>query len=238
MASSIPGQSNGAPGSTSSTYIRSQFSLNPPPPLGSPDDLPPPGYAPSDAPSTIEDNSGWGANTTASSIDGGSQMGMANGTCSIAVPPPMLPPTYLSSAMSTSSGDSSSGGSRQSSSNHSQPMKSFSHIIPGANHHHHHQQQQPKNIGKGGMNGITFFVSDVKENLILVRPQPTSPFKRPLLSGFASSSSPPGSSDSCSSKADPDGTPMHSGQLPALGLIRSPDILNSLSHQITVSLDI
>ncbi|XP_059093555.1 neogenin-like isoform X2 [Tigriopus californicus] len=217
VASSIPGQPNGAPGSTSSTYIRSQYSLNPPPPLGSPDDLPPPGYAPSDAPSTIEDNSGWGANTTASSIDGGSQMGMANGTCSIAVAPPMLPPTYLSSAMSTSSGDSSSGGSRQSSSNHSQPMKSFSHIIPGANHqhHHHHHQPQPKNI---------------------VRPQPTSPFKRPLLSGFASSSSPPGSSDSCSSKADPDGTPMHSGQLPALGLIRSPDILNSLSHQITPSL--
>ncbi len=73
MASPIPTSScNGS----SSTYIRSQYNLNPPPPVllagaspsssglvgvgvVSPDDLPPPGYKPSapseSAPSTIED---------------------------------------------------------------------------------------------------------------------------------------------------------------------------------------
>lgn len=177
MASSIPTNSSMTgtnPGSTTgSTYIRSQYNLNPPPPLGhgslppmSPDDLPPPGYAPSDAPSTIEDASvAWGANTTASSIDGGSQvmcggvggsqLGLGGG---LAVAPPSLPPTYLSSAMSTSSADSSSGGSRQSSSNQSSSVHNhnLNHML---NHHSNSQSSgtsgslksftnQPKNSGK------------------------------------------------------------------------------------------
>ena len=175
VASSIPTNSSVTgtnPGSASgSTYIRSQYNLNPPPPLGhgslppmSPDDLPPPGYAPSDAPSTIEDASvAWGANTTASSIDGGSQVMCVGGGSQLglggglAVAPPSLPPTYLSSAMSTSSADSSSGGSRQSSSNQSSSVHNhnLNHML---NHHSNSQSSgtsgslksfsnQPKNPG-------------------------------------------------------------------------------------------
>ena len=114
---------------SSSTYIRSQYNLNPPSltvphmhnlslaseggmmdlSLTSPEDLPPlPGYdpsltctAPSDGPpSTIGD-------PDVSHSGGGSILGISN---SGAIPAltPQVPSTYLSSAMSTSSGDSSS----------------------------------------------------------------------------------------------------------------------------------
>ena len=122
MSSSI---ANGSSAS-SSTYIRSQYNLNPPPlniinasmtsndrmmdlSLTSPDDLPPlPGYdpsltctAPSDGPpSTIGDPDV--SHSGAGSILGVSASG------AIPAQPPQVPPTYLSSAMSTSSGDSSS----------------------------------------------------------------------------------------------------------------------------------
>lgn len=126
------------------------------------------------------------------------------------VPPPQLPPTYLSSAMSTSSGDSSSASgsgqtrtSRQSSSNQSSSasnsgtaLKSFSSL--GHNHAH-------KNI---------------------VRPQPTSPFKRPLLTGFSGSNI-----ASADGSVQQQSTPMHSGQLPSLAEVRSPEVLQQLSAE-------
>ena len=125
MASSLPGA--GPPSCSSSTYIRSQYNLNPPPTLSphSPDPLPgycPAPHAPSSVlsegpPSTVGDFQ-W-ANTTTSSI----------GTSPLLHTSPHGPPpdegsslqgcggchggpggpTYLSSAMSTSSADSGSG---------------------------------------------------------------------------------------------------------------------------------
>ena len=132
----MPGSScNGS----SSTYIRSQYNLNPPAPLPlSEDELPPPGYEPSltapseSAPSTIEESAGanW------SVIHSQNQENQNCHAVGMAVAPPQLPPTYLSSAMSTSSADSSSNSgsgatrsSRQSSSTNTnssgQPLKSF-----------------------------------------------------------------------------------------------------------------
>ena len=35
--------------------------------------------------------------------------------------------------------------------------------------------------------------------------------------------------------ANNDGTPMHSGQIPSIADVRSPDVLHSLSHPIMVS---
>ena len=132
---------------SSSTYIRSQYNLNPPPLLGasmvmdmsltSPDDLPPlAGYDPSltcteserGPPSTIGDPEHSGT---------GSILGIGG---AIPAQPPQVPPTYLSSAMSTSSGDSSTNTSghhhnginhnlnsrRQSSGSHSSHLRSFS----------------------------------------------------------------------------------------------------------------
>lgn len=103
MASSLPA-GNASCTSSSSTYIRSQYNLNPPPVRAmdsphSPDPLP--GYS-EGPPSTIGDFN-WG-NTTASSIDGGSVMGSCTGCPTY----PSQGPTYLSSAMSTSSADSGS----------------------------------------------------------------------------------------------------------------------------------
>lgn len=111
-SSSVP------PGScASSTYIRSQYNLNPPPVSSSgrsiesphsPDPLPGYNYGPPESegpPSTIGDFN-W-ANTTTSSIDGGSSCngpGCHPGSCQ----PTNVPPTYLSSALSTSSADSGS----------------------------------------------------------------------------------------------------------------------------------
>ena len=122
VASSIPAGSAG-PGScsaASSTYIRSQYNLNPPPAPGahighSPDPLP--GYCPGQVesegpPSTIGDFN-WG-NTTASSVDGGSVMGSCTGCHQGSVVGSCTGchqsqgPTYLSSAMSTSSAGSDS----------------------------------------------------------------------------------------------------------------------------------
>ena len=158
--------------STSSTYIRSQYNLNPPTgtitgntslmsdrlmmdtSLTSPDDLPPlPGYdpsltgtAPSDGPpSTIGDPDQSGA---------GSVIGISV-TGAIPAQPPKVPSSYLSSAMSTSSGDSSSNATgsnngnnlnnrRQSSSSQSSThLRSFSSAIPTTSV----VPQQPKNIG-------------------------------------------------------------------------------------------
>jgi len=109
VASSLPG---GGPGScSSSTYIRSQYNLNPPPTLSphSPEALP--GYCPAPhppssvlsegPPSTVGDFQ-W-ANTTTSSIDEGSSL-QGCGGCHAGPGGP----TYLSSAMSTSSADSGS----------------------------------------------------------------------------------------------------------------------------------
>ena len=130
MASSL---ANGSSAS-SSTYIRSQYNLNPPSltimshnnsvmsegvmdiSLTSPEDIPAlPGYdpsltctAPSDGPpSTIGDPDV--SNSGAGSILG---IGVPGG---IPAQPPQVPPTYLSSAMSTSSGDSSSNATGNSS---------------------------------------------------------------------------------------------------------------------------
>ena len=143
---------------SSSTYIRSQYNINPPPlnstaatmimdvSMTSPDDLPPlPGYdpsltctAPSDGPpSTFGDPDHSGA---------GSILGIGG---AIPAQPPQVPPTYLSSAMSTSSGDSSTNTShngnhlnsnssrRQSSGSHHSHLRSFSNIPT-------HQQIIPK----------------------------------------------------------------------------------------------
>ena len=115
MASSLP-PGNGS--CASSTYIRSQYNLNPPPVSSgtrsiesphSPDPLPGySSYGPPESegpPSTIGDFN-W-ATTTTSSIDGGSSCagpGCPGGGCH----PGAAPPTYLSSALSTSSADSGS----------------------------------------------------------------------------------------------------------------------------------
>ena len=125
MSSSIV-NGNGSTAS-SSTYIRSQYNLNPPPSLTimnhhggamdisltSPEDLPPITYdpslsctAPSDGPpSTIGDHDHV-SNSGTGSVIGISAMSSTTGA--IPAQPPQVPPTYLSSAMSTSSGDSSS----------------------------------------------------------------------------------------------------------------------------------
>merc|ERR1712223_943011 len=125
---------------SSSTYIRSQYNLNPPPTsltmnmnhntsimsgdprlmdisLTSPEDLPPydPSLtctAPSDGPpSTIGDPDVSGQSGI------GSVLGVsANGA--IPAQPPQVPSTYLSSAMSTSSGDSSSNATNSNNSGH------------------------------------------------------------------------------------------------------------------------
>ena len=125
VASSLPG---GGPGScSSSTYIRSQYNLNPPPTLSphSPEALP--GYCPAPhppssvlsegPPSTVGDFQ-W-ANTTTSSIGLQSILGQTRFNQYIADEGSSLQgcggchagpggPTYLSSAMSTSSADSGS----------------------------------------------------------------------------------------------------------------------------------
>ena len=103
VASSLPAGTASVTSGSSSTYIRSQYNLNPPPARAvdcphSPDPLP--GYS-EGPPSTIGDFN-W-ANTTASSIDGGSVLGSCTGCHG-----PSQGPTYLSSAMSTSSADSGS----------------------------------------------------------------------------------------------------------------------------------
>ena len=145
------------------------------------------------------------------------------------VPPPQLPPTYLSSAMSTSSADSSSASgsgqtrtSRQSSSNQSSSasnngtaLKSFSSLGPNPAH---------KNIGAGEEKKTFCLASQLF--LISVRPQPTSPFKRPLLSGFSGSNI--ASNDGSGQQQS---TPMHSGQLPSLAEVRSPEVLQQLSAE-------
>lgn len=203
VASSIPA-GNGS--CASSTYIRSQYNLNPPPPSSgcrsidsphSPDPLP--GYCPgplgSEGPPSTNGDFNW-ANTTTSSIDGGSAMSC--GGCH-----PSQGPTYLSSAMSTSSGDSGSvsgsgsrtcgsgsagsgsGGSRRPSN-----LKSFTNHPPG--------MSQPK--------------------AVFVRPQPSSPFKRNLLS------STPCNEVGSPATVNPRG--MNFTPLPAMAEVRSPDVLH------------
>ncbi len=73
---------------------------------------------------------------------------------------------------------------------------------------------------------------------ILVRPQPTSPLKRHLLSNPIAST--PNSSSTLSIEGN--GTPLHSGQLPCIADVRSPEVLHPqdgpcdcLSHPILVS---
>jgi len=201
VASSLPT----GPGScSSSTYIRSQYNLNPPPASGgcrsldsphSPDPLPGycPGPAGSEGPPSTNGDFNWG-NTTTSSIDGGSAMSC--GGCHT-----NQGPTYLSSAMSTSSGDSGSvsgsgsrtcgsgsagsgsGGSRRPSN-----LKSFNNLPPG--------MSQPK--------------------AVFVRPQPSSPFKRNLLSSTPCNDPP--------ATINPRG--MNFTPLPAMAEVRSPDILH------------
>ena len=106
VASSLP--AGAAAGSAAgSTYIRSQYNLNPPP-AHSPDPLP--GYcsahpgSDTGPPSTIGEFQ-WGNTTGGSSIDGGSVMGSS---CTGQYHPGQGPQVYLSSAMSTSSADSGS----------------------------------------------------------------------------------------------------------------------------------
>ena len=116
MASSVPTGPAGSCSGASSTYIRSQYNLNPPPAhnphtldtLDSPGPDPLPGYCPGHhqlgsegPPSTIGDFN-WG-NTTTSSLDGGSVLGSCGHGCHQG-----QGQTYLSSAMSTSSADSGS----------------------------------------------------------------------------------------------------------------------------------
>jgi len=203
VASSIPA---GTGSCASSTYIRSQYNLNPPPPSSgcrsmdsphSPDPLP--GYCPgplgSEGPPSTNGDFNW-ANTTTSSIDGGSAMSC--GGCHVG-----QGPTYLSSAMSTSSGDSGSvtgsgsrtcgsgsagsgsGGSRRPSN-----LKSFTNHPPG--------MSQPK--------------------AVFVRPQPSSPFKRNLLS------STPCNDAGSPATVNPRG--MNFTPLPAMAEVRSPDVLH------------
>lgn len=237
---------------SSSTYIRSQYNLNPPPLLGasmvmdmsltSPDDLPPlAGYDPSltcteserGPPSTIGDPEHSGT---------GSILGIGG---AIPAQPPQVPPTYLSSAMSTSSGDSSTNTSshhhnginhnlnsrRQSSGSHSSHLRSFS-----------TSQHIPKSIN----------------------PAPSSPFKKPLnlnhnntssaAFGFSSNGSDSGSSMATTSSSSGGGgrqnssssnsggnsashhpgmertnlldSPFQSGHLPTIADVRSPDVLH------------
>jgi len=223
-SSSVP------PGScASSTYIRSQYNLNPPPVSSSgrsiesphsPDPLPGYNYGPPESegpPSTIGDFN-W-ANTTTSSIDGGSSCN-GPGCQSGCQPSANPPPTYLSSALSTSSADSGSasgsgsracsgsgsgsgGGSRRPS-----QLKSFSLPTPAG-------ISQPK--------------------AVFVRPQPSSPFKKaPFTSGPSGDSSlgpgPPAT-------VNPRG--LNFTPLPAMAEVRSPDVLHPqdgpcecLSHPI------
>ena len=87
-----------------------------------------------------------------------------------------------------------------------------------------------------------------KRQLFTVLGQQTSPFKRPLLAGVNHSSTGaeapsalqkdnaylrPGGP--ASEVPNNDGTPMHSGQIPSIADVRSPDVLHSLSHPIMVS---
>ena len=237
MTSSLPG----GPGSTaaSSTYIRSQYNLNPPPqsqhPGGglSPDPLPP-GYCPGGPgvpgsegpPSTIGDFN-WG-NTTGSSLDGGSVLGSCSGchhnghgghvaaACQA---------VYLSSAMSTSSADSgsisgsgsrtcgsASGGSGSAGGGSRRPsnFKSF----PGG-HQPCQSMSQPK--------------------AVFVRPgghqPPSSPFKRPLLSSTPCSSGDPelpspGDPTSRGPGATVNPRGLNFTPLPAMAEVRSPDALH------------
>ena len=230
MASSLPA-GNGSCSGASSTYIRSQYNLNPPPAARphSPDPLP--GYCPGQMgsegpPSTIGDFN-WG-NTTTSSIDGGSVLGSCTGCHHDAPMAPGHQPTYLSSAMSTSSADSGSvsgsgsrtcgsnsgsgsagGGSRRPSN-----FKSFTNHPPSG-------MSQPKAVfGK-----CKYYSSTESRSphlfLISVRPQPSSPFKRPLLS-----STPCSAETELTSPATINPRGLNFTPMPAMAEVRSPDVLH------------
>ena len=225
MTSSLPG----GPGSTaaSSTYIRSQYNLNPPPQSHqggalSPD--PPGGYCPGPGmplgsegpPSTIGDFN-WG-NTTGSSLDGGSVLGSCSGchhnsNCHPGGHPQAV---YLSSAMSTSSADSGSisgSGSRTCGSN------------SGGSGSAGGGSRRPSNF-KSFSQGPCHNMSQPKA--VFVRPgPPSSPFKRPLLSSTPCSSETPelpSPGDPIGATVNPRG--LNFTPLPAMAEVRSPEALH------------
>ncbi|XP_071745150.1 neogenin isoform X2 [Lepeophtheirus salmonis] len=233
----VSSQTNGSCNG-SGTYIRSQYSLDPPSlrsnnpvmSLESPDDLPPPGYDPSlcapseDCPSSTMGDLPWNHTTASSSIDGSSTANQSGSGAIIS----QLPPMYLSSAMSTTSSDNSSSVS-SATRNSKFPLKSFRAPSPNSSH-------QPKNP---------------------LRPTPSSPFKRPLIGslnmggllklGSISSESPSSCSSSstgASSSSNQNSNSQYStGHLPAIADVRSPDVLHPqngpcdcLSHPIPHSL--
>ena len=221
MASSLPAGNASCTSGSSSTYIRSQYNLNPPPVRAldsphSPDPLP--GYS-EGPPSTLGDFN-WG-NTTASSIDGGSVLGSCNG-CH-----PGQGPTYLSSAMSTSSADSGSvsgSGSRTCGSNSGSGSAGGGSRRPSNfrsfnNHQPPHGVSQPKAVfGKDNER-----IQDWRLQLhfSLVRPQPpSSPFKRPLLS------STPCQESDLTSPATINPRGLNFTPMPVMAEVRSPDVLH------------
>ena len=243
MTSSLPG----GPGSTaaSSTYIRSQYNLNPPPQSShglSPDPLPPgynghggpPGVPGSEGPPSTIGDFNWG-NTTGSSLDGGSVLGSGcsgchhNGHGGHHVAPGACQAVYLSSAMSTSSADSgsvsgsgsrtcgsASGGSGSAGGGSRRPSNFKS--FPGAPTCH------------GGMS---------QPKAVFVRPSssghqpPSSPFKRPLLSSTPCDPELPSPGDLTSrgtgATVNPRG--LNFTPLPAMAEVRSPDALHPQDGQ-------
>merc|ERR1712136_594116 len=123
---------------------------------------------------------------------------MCNAMVGNAVQPPQLPPTYLSSAMSTSSGHSSSN-SGGSSGNNNQ-----GHHVHNINIHNNRRQSSSGSQGShpmksfcssGSSTGLPIIASIApssaeNQNIInscatmpksiAVRPQPSSPFKKPF----------------------------------------------------------
>lgn len=168
----------------------------------------------SEGPPSTNGDFHW-ANTTTSSIDGGSAMSC--GGCHIDHQAHQ-PPVYLSSAMSTSSADDSSvsgsgsrtcsgsagSGSNQGGSRRPNNLKSFNHAG------HPIGMSQPK--------------------AVFVRPQPSSPLKRNLGTGHdartVSNSS--GSDVGCESGSPATANPrgLNFIPLPAMAEVRSPDALH------------
>jgi len=217
VASSIPSTS-----CASSTYIRSQYTLNPPPPSScrsitesahSPDPLP--GYPGpdfrgsdmqgpgSEGPgSTCNGDFAWGANTTASSIDGGGSALSCGGYH------PSQIPQYMSSAMSTSSGESGSvsgSGSRACSGSGGSAAGSGS------------GSRRPSHLRSFNIPTPPSSLAQQKQGF--VRPNPTSPFKRVL------------SSTSEEPMMQSMGSSSTNLNLPVtMGEVRSPDILHSATN--------
>jgi len=236
VTSSVPASQAG------STYIRSQYNLNPPPVSGaghhSPDPLP--GYCPGSEgpPSTIGDFN-WGNTTgTGSSLDGGSVLGSCNG-CHHSGNPGVMPPhcggnpgphpaaaggpgtaVYLSSAMSdissADSGSVSGSGSRTCGSN------------SGGSGSAGGGSRRPSNF-KSFTNHPPSGMTQPKA--VFVRPQPSSPFKRPLLSSTPNDPEVLSPGSACPPAAvGPGATVNPRGlnftPLPAMAEVRSPDVLH------------